>query len=156
MSFHEKSAWACLISIVVVFVPYFLIVFQQPMAFGLLVLAVVLLSVLLSAFHIVNALMTRSIRTTGDIPPHDELDRLIELQAAKLSGIVLAIAVVSWSLSAMVRVPVLAGEGTTPSQFAIPGIQALTAIHLLFAGFVVANLAYYGSIIAGYRRSLHG
>jgi hypothetical protein len=157
MSFHEKNAWACLIAIVVVFVPYFLIVFQYPMAFvGWLVLAVIGLSVLLAVFHIVNALATRSIRQRGDTPAQDELDRLIELRAAKLSGIVLAVVVVVWSLSAMFGVPTIAGEGTASSQFAIPIMQVMIAIHLLFAGFVVANLAYYGSIVAGYRRLLHG
>ncbi len=156
MSFHEKSAWACLLSIVVVFVPYFLIVFQYPLAFGLLVLAVVILCVLLSAFHIVNALVTRSIRTTGDTPLQDELDRLIELRAAKFSGIVLATVTIVWFFGALFEVLAVAGEVAASSQFTISALSALIAIHLLFAGFVLANLAYYGSIVVGYRRLLHG
>jgi hypothetical protein len=167
MSFHEKSAWACLISIVLVFAPYLTIVLQRPMAFvGLFPLAVIVLVVLLTAFHIVNAIVTRSIRKTGDVPPHDELDRMIELQAAKLSGIVLATVVAAWSIAAMFGVPAagvgelvgtgVAGDVAAPSQFAIPVIQALTAIHMLFGGFVIANIAYYGSIVAGYRRLAHG
>jgi hypothetical protein len=167
MSFHEKSAWACLISIVLVFAPYLSVVFQQPMAFvGLFPLAVIVLVVLLTAFHIVNALVTRSIRKTGDVPPHDELDRMIELRAAKLSGIVLAIAVIVWCMSAMFFVPAI-GVGElvqanmpdaipAPPQFQIPVSLILTAIHMLFAGFVIANTVYYGSIIAGYRRLAHG
>ena len=30
MSFHEKSAWACLAAILLVFVPFFVVVFAVP------------------------------------------------------------------------------------------------------------------------------
>lgn len=166
MSFHEKSAWACLIPIVAVYVPYFWVVFQYPIAFGLFAVAAIILAVLLAAFHIVNALATRSIRKTGDVPPFDELDRTIELRAAKLSGIVLAVAVMVWCTIAMFGVLAVgvsevvhaevAGDAATPSGFVVPVMLALTAIHALFAGFVIANIAYYGSIVAGYRRLAHG
>lgn len=166
MSFHEKSAWACLVSIVLVFVPYLAIVLQQPLAFGLLAVAVIILAVILTAFHIVNAIVTRSIRETGDTPPHDELDRMIELRASKRAGVVLAVAVMGWCLGAMVLAPALAsdalGSGATAdiapalSQLRVPVSQALIAIHLLFAGFIIANTVYYGSIVASYRRLAHG
>ena len=167
MSFHEKSAWACLISIVLVFAPYLLVVVQHPMGFvGLFPVAVVVLVVLLTAFHMVNALATRSIRETGETPPLDELDRVIELRAAKLSGVVLAVAVMGWCLAAMYVVPAIgigelahakASDAVSAlTQFHIPVSQALIAIQILFAGFVIANTAYYGSIIAGYRRLAGG
>ena len=45
MSFHEKSAWACLVGIGVVYVPYFTVVLRFPMAalglFGLSAIAIV-------------------------------------------------------------------------------------------------------------------
>jgi hypothetical protein len=167
MSFHEKSAWACLSSIMLVFAPYHWVVFQYPIAFiGLFPLAVIVLCILLTAFHLVNALATHSIRETGDTPSLDELDRLIEMRAAKLSGIVLSVAVMVWCLFAMFVIPAIGVRELTPTpmpaavpaatQFLIPVSQALLAIHLLFAGFVIANIAYYGSIIAGYRRLAHG
>ena len=168
MGFHEKSAWACLVAVVLVFVPYFVMVFRYPMAFvGLFVLAVVGLIALLTIFHIVNSLVTASIRKTGETPPHDELDRTIELRAAKLSGIVLGVVVVVWSIIAMYGAPTIGvleianaaaagGVENDASQFAIPVLSALTAIHVLFAGFVAANVAYYGTIVAGYRRLAHG
>ncbi len=167
MSFHEKSAWACLVSVVLVFVPYFVFVFQYPMAFvGLFVLAVVGLVALLTSFHVVNSLVTASIRKTGNTPPHDELDRTIELRAAKLSGIVLSVVVLAWSIIAMFGIPAAgvrevvnaneAGGVVSASQFAIPVLYVLTAIHLLFAGFVTANMTYYGTIVAGYRRLADG
>ena len=151
MSFHEKSAWACLVSIVFVYIPYFALVFQYPLAYvGLFPLAAVLLTVLLTAFYLVNAIVTPSIRKRGSSPAHDELDRVIELRAAKLSGFVLAFAVMTWCLLAMFLVPTL-GIGQfahvklpdtlmAPSQFQVPMSQALTAIQLLFAGFVIANI----------------
>lgn len=157
MNFHEKSAWACLLSIVVVYVPYFLLVFQYPIAsIGFFVLAVVALSVLLTAFHIINAIVTPSMHKTGDAPAQDELDRMIELRAAKLSGIVLSVAVMAWCIIiAMFVLPAL-GISEQTATFAIPVMQALTGIQLLFAGFVVANLVYYGTIVASYRRVIYG
>ncbi len=168
MGFHEKSAWACLVAVVLVFVPYFVMVFRYPLAFvGLFGLAVVGLIALLTIFHIVNSLVTASITTTGETPPPDELDRTIELRAAKLSGIVLGVVVVVWSIIAMYGAPTIGvleianveaavGVEKDASQFAIPMPSALTAIHMLFAGFVAANVAYYGTIVAGYRRLAHG
>ena len=168
MGFHEKSAWACLVAVVLVFVPYFFMVFRHPMAFvGLFVLATVGLVVLLTTFHLLNSLATASIRKAGKTPPHDELDRSIELRAAKLSGAVLGVVVVVWLIIAMYGAPAIgvmqhadavAGVGAEgdPSQFAIPVLSALTAIHMLFAGFVVANVTYYGTIVVGYRSLANG
>ena len=165
MGFHEKSAWACLLGILLVFIPYFVVVLQNPMAFvGVFIVAVFVLVAFLSSFHIFNAIMSPSIRRTGDVPPHDELDRLIEMRAAKISGIVLAVTVIVWCFNAMIGVPLIGvqeianselGGGPKSAQFAIPVNQALFAIHLLFAGFVIANVVYYGSIIVGYRRLAH-
>src|SRR5262245_12129611 len=130
MSFHEKSAWACLVSIVLVFVPYLVVVLRYPASFfGLFPLAVLALIGLLTAFHMGNALATRSIRETGDTPPLDELDQLIELRAAKWSGLFLGAAVMMWCLTAMWAIPTL--------EIADANL-ALTAIHLLFAAFVAA------------------
>lgn len=168
MGFHEKSAWACLLGIVLVFVPYFVVVFKYPMAFvGVFVLAVIVLTVFLIAFHLVNAVMSRSIRMTGDSPPKDELDRIIEFRAAKISGVILGIVVIFWCMIAMYGAPALGvheivlanandGTGLLPSKFAIPVIDVLLAVHVLFAGFVIANLAYYGTIVVSYRKLANG
>lgn len=162
MGFHEKSAWACLLSILAVYVPYFWVVLRHPMALGLFVFAAALQAALLVAFHLANAIATRSIRRTGDTPPLDELDRIIELRAAKRSGLVLAVAVMTWCLAAMFGAPAVGAAATAAADFAapsgpaVPVLLALTAVHALFAGFVLANLVYYGSIVAGYRRLAHG
>ena len=166
MGFQEKNAWACGCSILVVFIPYFWLVFHNPMAYvPLFAIAVFALVALLVGFHIVNSIATASIRKSGDVPPSDELDRIIELRAAKLAGIVLATAVLSWSIAAMVGVPAEgvssiaaanSGREVTASDFAIQVTRAMCWIHLLFAGFVISNVAYYGSIVAGYRRLANG
>ena len=152
MSFHEKSAWACVVSIGLVYVPYFVMVFRYPMAaLGLIWVSAFGLAALLSVFHIANAIATRSIRTTGNVPPIDELDRRVELNAAKWAGLTLAFAVFTWILVAMYTIPVIGGRAGA-IQFAVPVFTAMTAVHWLFAGFVLSNVTYYGGIAIGYRR----
>lgn len=137
------------------------------MAFvGWFLLAVVGLVTLLVGFHVVNALATPTIRRTGDTPAPDELDRIIELRAAKLSGTILATVVMTWSIIAMFGIPAVgvaevvtesaAGKAVSPAGFAVPVTQAVFWVHLLFAGFVIANITYYGGIVAAYRRLAHG
>ncbi len=163
MSFHEKSALACLISIGCVYFPYFVVVFRFPMAaLGLFWVSAAALVVLLTVFHIANGIATRSIRTTGEVPPVDELDQKIELKAAKWAGFILAFAVATWILIAMYSIPAIGsgvfeqakaiGNEVSPFNFAIPVFTAMAALHWLFAGFVLANIAYYGGIVIGYRR----
>ncbi len=153
MSFHEKSAWACLVLIIGVYTPYFVVVFRYPMAaLGLFVVSAVGLAVLLTAFHVVNALATRTIRATGQAPPADELDRCIELHASKWAGVVLAFAVMSWILIVMYAILLVGGF----ELVAVAPAGAMFATQSLFAGFVLANIAYYGGIVVGYRRMLFG
>lgn len=125
----------------------------------------VILVVFLTAFHVVNAIASPSIRKTGDVPPLDELDRLIEFRAAKISGFVLGVAVISWCLVTAIGAPALGmqelAERATAdvagsANFSIPVTYVLLAIHALFAGFVLANIVYYGSIVFAYRRLAHG
>lgn len=162
MSFHEKSAWACLLVIALVYVPYFAFVLQFPMAgLGLIWVSTVGVVVLLSVFHAVNALASRAMRRSGP-PPFDEMDRTIELNAAKWAGFILAFAVVSWVLVAMFLLPMIGsgamreakatGVDVSDANFTVPVLTAMTAVHYLFAGFVFANLVYYGGIVFGYRR----
>ena len=46
----------------------------------------------------------------------------------------------------------LAGNEISNLNFAIPVFSAMVAIHWLFAAFVIANVAYFGGIVLGYRR----
>lgn len=149
MNFQEKSAWACLLTILGIYTPYFLVVLREPLAGpGLFVAAAVGQAVLLTLFHIVNAMATRSMRASGRTPPADELDRAIEGSAARWAGFVLAFAVMAWILVTWFAVLVTAAPAVT----GVPIHTALAAVHWLFAGFVLANVVYYGAIVAGHRR----
>jgi hypothetical protein len=156
MSFHEKSAWACLISICLAYVPYFVLVFRLPMAaMGLFWVSALGLAALLAVFHVVNAIATRSIRATGEVPPVDELDQKIEWKAAKWAGLILSFAVLTWILVTMYSIPMIASNvlaQTAASSHAIPIFTAMAAVQWLFAGFVFANVVYYGGIVFRYRR----
>lgn len=127
---------------------------------ALFVIAVSALVALLIAFHIANPMLSRS-----DMPVPDEMDRTIELRAAKLAGTLLATAVLGWSIAAMVGIPAagvanIAAANTdravTVSDFAIEVPEIMRWIHILIAGFVISNIAYYGAIVFGYRRLAHG
>jgi len=84
------------------------------------------------------------------------------LKAAKWAGFILAFAVVTWILVAMYSIPVIGSRileqeqatssEVSPSSYAIPMFTAMAAVNWLFAGFVFANIAYYGGIVFGYRR----
>lgn len=160
MGFHEKSAWACLIGICGAYVPYFVAVSRAPLAgLALFWLSAAGLTALLTAFFVINAIASRSLFASGGVPPVDELDQRIERTAAKWAGFALAFAVMIWILGAMYLLPLTSGQvepppgnanaGASPS---IPLSEAMQAVHWLFAGFVVANLVYYGGIVLGYRR----
>lgn len=149
MSLHEKSAWACLISIALVYVPYFWLVLRYPMAsVGLFLVAAFTVVALLVAFHIMHA----TIHVTEGMPPIDELDERIELQAAKWAGLILGFGIVTWVLIATYSIlKIGASQGLSLSR-AVPMSTAMAAVQWLFAVFVLANAVYYGAIVFRYRR----
>jgi hypothetical protein len=100
----------------------------------------------------VNALATRSIRTTGRVPPVDELDQRIELYAAKWAALILAIAIIAWVVVAMYAIIATGAAGDSSSTPAVPMLTAMEAVQWLFAAFVLANAVYYGGIVVRYRR----
>jgi len=167
MGFREKNAWFCFVAIFVVIAPYFYFSFQYPVEHvSIFFVAVISLVILLAGFHTINAIATKSIRESGDAPPADELDDVIELRASKCSGFVLMSLVLVWCLAAMWSVPVEAVSNSAIPQegaasidefsFAITLAEALLWINLIFAGIVVSNLTYYGKIIASYRGISNG
>lgn len=97
MSFTEKSTWASLAIILLVFTGYFSSVFEglmdgtlsKPETFGLFMGALVMLIVLEVALHIVLALVNA--REANQAA--DERDKLIAMRAGNISGWVLAIGV---------------------------------------------------------------
>ncbi len=167
MGFREKNAWFCGVCILLIFIPYFYFSFQYPVEHvSVFLIAVVGLVVLLAGFHATNSIASKSIREAGDVPQADELDKLLELRASKWAGIVLAALVLVWSMVAMLSVPIEGVSQATLQQpgaaalneldFTISATQALFWLNLMFAGFVISNLVYYGRLIASYRGFANG
>lgn len=149
MSFREKSAWASLISLLIVYLVYFSIVFSgvsTRVALATLAAAVVIHLALLIAAHTVFAISSQEVLQRGDEPPRDERDVAIDLRSFRASSYVLGTGVLLWCLAVFVGI---AGTGITD----VAVQDAMTACQLLFAGFVVANLTYYTVQVTGYRRT---
>jgi hypothetical protein len=163
MSFHEKNAWFCVLALLLVFIPYFVLVHQTPVASIIfLIVSVVFLAVLLGGFHLINSLVCAAkTGANGESQALDERDKIFELKATKLSAIVLGSFTITWCLNAFLQIPwqgfanmELAPAADPPlSTFSISSMDALWWVQVLFAGVVVANLAYYTSLIFQYRRA---
>ena len=90
------------------------------------------------------------------------MEKRFDQTALKIAGYFLSVVVLLWCLNVLVGIPVLAIRGLAAadqnvaqvdlSQLSIPAVQALNAVQLLFAGFVLANVVYYVSLILCYRR----
>jgi len=160
MSFREKSAWGCLAAILLIYVPYFSSVIENPaVSLFRFWISVVLIASLLIGYHILAAATDREVRANEDEPPFDELDRAIDLKASKIAGTFLGFFVLTWVIVALVNFPLLVGQANevlAEEAFVISGTTALYAINALFGVFVLANVVFYGVVIAGYRRIARG
>ena len=145
LSFREKSLWASLIAILVVFSPYFAINFSHLLtgdpeisdtfvAIGTFVAAVLFLVVIMVVLHILIALSTR-------YEDEDERDRFIELTATRNAH---------WVLSVGVWVT-LAAPGASAIGW-LPPMSTLLFAHLIFAAFVLAEVVGIVSQLIQYRR----
>jgi cytochrome b subunit of formate dehydrogenase len=142
MSFREKSAWACLVTTGVVFIPYFMFILQLaskgelllPRVIVAFVGAVLAQIVLSSIYMTVIALRTRQ-------EPRDERDTAIENRAFRSAHWTLVIAL--WLL-------VLGGVFLAP---VFPQLISVVFVgQLALLSFVLSELAHYGTLIHGYRR----
>lgn len=137
MSFREKSAWICLLSIVLTLGPYFFFVWHlfgktpvDPSAvWGTFGAAVLVQVVLNAAAHAVFARQAQK-------DPKDERDVAIESAALRRAYVVLSVAMFS-----------LLAVATFGRNFSI-----LEMGQLLLLGFVAAELTKYSSQVWNYRR----
>ena len=134
MTFAEKSQWATLVTVAAVFMAYFAVALPVdngtdvgPVHVVLFVLAVVALALTQAVAHAVLAVTDR--RTDSD-----ERGRLIELQGVRNGAYILATAVFSALCAAVVT------DGNA------------IVVHVLLAGWVVAQLVESGSQLVLYRR----
>jgi len=133
LTFQEKSLWLMLGSLLVAFGLYFAFALQQPTAgvtsglIGLFIAAVVLLIVVQVVGHVLIAIVDRRSQA-------DERDRMIELKGGRIGAFVLATAVF-----AALCVGVFS-EGN------------FVFVHVLLAGWVLAQVSEIGSRLYLYRR----
>ncbi len=150
INFHEKSAWAVLISTVVIYGAYFVAVFAMPAAevgapitlFFLLVGAVVAQIIALTVSHILFA-----VREAPEA--EDERDRLIDLKSDRVGAWVLA-------AGAMLIVLALIAGGTigaaSDSSWNIPGPFIMG--NLLLLVFVLSEIVKRVSQVVHYRKGV--
>jgi hypothetical protein len=142
MSFREKGAWICLVSTLVVFVPYFSYVLGLSGRGELTVSAVAPVLVVAIFFQaVINAGAMIAVAVFSRADPKDERDRTIELRSFRNAYLVLAIALVS-SIAAAMFAPASGGMPTTISSLS----------QLLLACFVAAESAKYLTQVVCYRR----
>ena len=150
MSFHERSAWACLLSTVLIWGLYFgALVAASPEASGVsvpaLVAAIVLQTVVLIVAHI-------AFRIAGDADDtFDERDRTIALRSGHWAGVFLSVGV----MLCIVLFPMreIAERMNPPGRLA-EGLLAgpfVTGNILLF-WFVLSEVLHFGAQVVLYRR----
>jgi uncharacterized membrane protein len=147
LSFQEKSVWASLVSIVVVFGYHFYQVFGSeaamtgPEIVARLAGTVVVIIVIEIVLHILIAVINPE--DTKERGRGDERDSLVAVKAYRNAYIVLLVAVLL-----MIGYVLTGDPGTDPQQIPTP---AMTANLLLFC-MVIAEIINYGSRIYFYRR----
>ncbi len=138
MSFHEKSAWVTLISILSVSVLYFL---HMPIPYGdppepgffhATVACIVVLIVIEIIAHIIIALHNPKDAQT----PKDERERLIELKATAIAAYVYVVG----TFAAVVTVHI--------------GADGFTVGYGILLAFVIAEVVNYAMRIYYYRRGV--
>ena len=150
MSFHHKSAWACLISTALIWGAYFALLFTRPaeqsgLALPVSVAAIALQTAVLIGSHIVFAVVDR-----GD-DRFDERDRSIALRSGNWAGWVLSLGVFFCIVAFPMRE--IALHMDPPGRLAsgvLAGPFATGLILLLW--FVLSELVHYGGQVLLYRR----
>ena len=139
MSFKEKSIWASLLIILLVYSKYFLYVFKgladgmldKGDISGLFLGAVITLVIYHIVFHIILALL--NVKQADE--PTDERDRMIAHKAGNISGWVLGFAVLMIAAHIFVH-----------------NLDALWSANLLLLALVVSQLSSYVMQLFYYRR----
>ncbi len=147
MSFREKSAWASLAVMLVVFVPYFVHIFRLfeegkldwNTVLGEFIGAVIFEVVLLIVVHIVFAVRAKE-------EEKDERDLAIESKSFKIAYFVLV-------SSAFVAIPCLIGVGFSMQPSGIDQMTSPVFVsQLLLLCFVAAEASKYVTQLVCYRR----
>ncbi len=149
MSLREKSAWACFLSTLIIYLPYFAYVlrllgdggFTFGRVFSAMLTAVVVQTVLVVGATVLFARRCRQ-------EPKDERDIALERRACRSAYFVLA----AGCFSVVMGAP---GFSLGLAEMQRPGwfMPLLMSQGLLFC-FVVAETTRYGTLALGYRRGI--
>ena len=147
LSLQEKTAWASLITTLVVFVPYFLYVFSwlpgrnvpPGTVFSLLAGAVIIHVVLITVTMIVVAVSSRK-------EPTDERDALISAKALRNGYSVLSVALTITACSLLIMATD-AGDRDRAWLFAPAFVS-----HVFLAVFVAGEVTRFATQVVCYRR----
>ncbi len=151
MSFHHRSAWACLLSTALIWGVFFALILSRPaeqsgVALPAIVVAIVLQAVVMISSHVVFILIDRG---SGRF---DERDRSIALRSGSWAGYVLSIGV----FFCIVFLPMreIALRMDPPGRLATGALASpfTTGIVLLLC-FVLSELVHYSAQVLLYRRS---
>ena len=150
MNFHEKSAWACLASILGIWGAYFTLVLTRPAELSVVPLPAIILAIVLQIVVLVSAQIIISI-LNREGSHYSERDRRIALRSSSWAGIVLSVGVLLCALLLPMREEALLLE---PRGRLATGTLAgaFTTGHLLLFWIVLSEVVNYGSRVLLYRR----
>jgi len=140
MSFREKIAWSCLLSTLVVFVPYFWHVAGLHASGGLrlpVIIPALLAAIVFQA--LINTAATVIIALRSGAEPVDERDAAIESRAFRYAYSILSVTLVVAIGVAMF----------SPLSW---DVTLAVASQVALACFVLAEAVKYGTQVVGYRR----
>ena len=150
MSFHEKSAWAGLLSTALIWGAYFALVLTRPaeqsgIAMPTVIVAIVLQTLVMIGAHTMFAVFGRG---AGE---YDERDRSVALRSGQWGGMVLSVGVFLCIVFFPMRE--IAQHMDPPGRLA-SGMLAgpFTTANILLLCFVLSEVVHYGVQILFYRR----
>jgi len=149
MSFREKSLWACLLSLIVIYAVYFVIAFQMNRAGAGSGLRVAVLFSGAVVAQVVSLIVAHAVFAAKSQPePTDERDLAIELRSLRYSHVVLSVGVMLSILGLVARgvFPETGGTALPLTPFALG--------HALLLAFVIAEATNYGAQVFFYRRGV--
>lgn len=150
MSFHHKSAWACLLSTTLIWGAFFALVISRPAeqsgdVLPAIVAAIVLQTVVMICSHIVFGLIDR------DHDRFDERDRSIALRSSSWAGWILSIGVFFCIVFLPMREVALHMD--PPGRLATGALAGpFTTGIVLLMWFVLSEVVHYSAQVLLYRR----
>jgi hypothetical protein len=144
MSFREKSAWACALTTLVVFSPYFYYILylnaHERLNGGSVLWAFIVVVMIQAAMniaaHIIFGIQTRR-------EPKDERDLTIEFRSFRNAYLVLACSALMLMMGVLVTATGIPGDAVA---------KAVAVSQIFFSAFVLAEVVKYLTQAISYRR----